>query len=161
MCSKRCQATLTHTEACRMVEETIERVAKTLAYIRLRLYDNQSPKDILPSTGPCSENRIKSLVDKANVLCNINYYGAYLSGATAMYVAMERMLYLDYKKKVDWIEAKAQLKLFMENTRNLEWLLTEIPEGVDLYTQYERDKKGKVIGAKCKFYKKEIIRKEI
>lgn len=65
-----------------------------------------------------------------------------------MYRAMERNFYLDYPKKEDWIIAKAQLKLFMENSRNLEWFLTDTPKNVKVYTEIERNKKGKVIGAK-------------
>ncbi|MDE7442131.1 MAG: hypothetical protein K2M69_08195 [Muribaculaceae bacterium] len=147
---------LTHTEACRMVEDAIERVGKTLAYIRLRLAENPNYMDCSGS-----EMKVKARVNEANLLCNINHYGAYISGAQAMYRAMERNFYLDYKKKQDWLISKAQLKLFMENTRNLDWFLHDYPKGVEIFTELERDKKGKVMSAKAKFVKKETKYTEI
>lgn len=152
---------LTHSEACALVESALERVSKTLMYVRLMLDINQPKPNTLPGIGACSENRIKGLVDEANLLCNINYYGAYMSGARAMFCALERMSYLDFKKKQDWLIAKAQLKLFMDNNRNLDWFLHEMPNDVDIFTELERDKRGKVIGAKAKFYRKKLIREEI
>lgn len=138
-----------------MVEDSLERVGKTLAYIRLRLEKRKTDKPIQLTLFE------QNTLEEANILTNINYYGAYLSGAQAMYRALERMFYLNHQKKEDWLVSKAQLKLFMENTRNLEWLLTDIPNDVVLYTELERNKKGRVIGAKSKFYKKEVTRKEI
>ena len=147
---------LTHAEACRMVEDVIERVGKTLAYIRLKLAESPN---YMESSG--SEMKVKAIVNEANLLCNINYYGAYLSGAQAMYRAMERNFYLDYRKKQDWLVSKAQLELFIENTRNLDWFLHDYPKGVEIFTELERDKKGKLIGAKAKFVKKETKYTEI
>ena len=147
---------LTHTEACRMVEDAIERVGKTLAYIRLKLAESPN---YMESSG--SEMKVKARVNEANLLCNINYYGAYLSGAQAMYRAMERNFYLDYQKKQEWLVSKAQLELFIENTRNLDWFLHDYPKGVEIFTELERDKKGKLIGAKAKFVKKETKYTEI
>lgn len=147
---------LTHAEACRMVEDAIERVGKTLAYIRLRLAESPN---YMESSG--SEMKVKAIVNEANLLCNINHYGAYLSGAQAMYRAMERNFYLDYRKKQDWLVSKAQLELFIENTRNLDWFLHDYPKGVEIFTELERDKKGKLIGAKAKFVKKETKYTEI
>ena len=146
---------LTHAEACRMVEDAIERVGKTLAYIRLRLAE--------PNYMDCSgsEMKVKASVNEANLLCNINYYGAYLQGAQAMYRAMERNFYLDYRKKQDWLVSKAQLELFIENTRNLDWFLHDLPKDIELFTELKRDKKGKLIGAKAKFVKKETKYTEI
>lgn len=146
---------LTHTEACKMVEDSLERVAKTLAYIRLRLEQYQTDKPIQ------LDLFTQNTVEEANLLCNVNWYGAYLSGAQAMYRAMERNFYLDYQKKQDWLISKAQLKLYMENTRNLDWFLHDWPKDIELHTELERNKKGKVIGAKAKFVKKEIKYKEI
>ena len=147
---------LTHTEACRMVEDAIERVGKTLAYIRLKLAESPN---YMESSG--SEMKVKAIVNEANLLCNINHYGAYLSGAQAMYRAMERNFYLDYRKKQDWLVSKAQLELFIENTRNLDWFLHDLPKDIELFTELKRDKKGKLIGAKAKFVKKETKYTEI
>lgn len=143
---------LTHTEACKLVEDSLERIAKTLAYIRLRLEKSDKiPLSLFDYNA----------IEEANLLCNVNHYGAYLSGAQAMYRAMERNFYLDYQKKQDWLISKAQLKLFMENTRNLDWFLHDYPKGVEIYTELERDKKGKVVGAKAKFVKRETKYTEI
>lgn len=147
---------LTHTEACRMVEDAIERVGKTLAYIRLKLAESPN---YMESSG--SEMKVKARVNEANLLCNINYYGAYLSGAQAMYRAMERNFYLDYQKKQEWLVSKAQLELFIENTRNLDWFLHDLPKDIELFTELKRDKKGKLIGAKAKFVKRETKYTEI
>lgn len=146
------QPELTHTEACELVEKTLERVVNTLAYIRCKLEKRPNiPLSLFDYNA----------IEEANLLCNINHYGAYLKGARAMYRAMERNFYLDYMKKPEWIVAKAQLKLFMECSRNLEWFLTEMPNRVELHTELERDKKGKVIGAKSKFVKKETKYTEV
>ncbi len=51
--------------------------------------------------------------------------------------------------------------LLTENTRNLEWCLHGLPDGVEIFTEPKLDKKGKVIGAKAKFGKREIKYKEI
>ena len=159
---------LTHTEACKMVEDALERVGKRLAYIHLQLADD-----------PYYEKRgkeriIKSAVDEANLICNINYYGAYLQGARRMALALEEwdMLavplkkigsgnYKGTQKRAKPIVVKAVFDLFMENTRNLEWCLHGLPDNVEIFTQDKTDAKGKVIGKKAIFGKKEIKYKEI
>lgn len=152
---------LTHEEACKLVENSIERAVNTLLYIRDKL------------NKPCPNGKPRQLslfdeanIEKANLLCNINWYGAYIKGAKTMYSALKHKGFLDIPSSVkkaneDRITNKAMLDLYMENSRNLEWLLTEVPDSVQMVTSFERNKKGKVIKAKSKFYKKEIIRKEI
>lgn len=152
---------LTHEEACKLVEDSIQRAVNTLLYVREKLnkpYPNGNPRQL----SLFDENWI----EHTNLLCNINWYGAYMKGAKTMYSALERKGFLDIpsnEKRVneDRITNKAMLDLYMENSRNLEWLLTEVPDSVQMVTSYERNKKGKVIKAQSKFYKKEIIRKEI
>lgn len=150
---------LTHTEACKMVEDALERVGKTLAYIRLRLAEDPYFS---------SEMKVKGIVEEANILCNINNYGSYMKGAMAMFSALEKSGFLDIPKpkglssnKEDRIINKAQLKLYLESQRNLDWFLHGEPNSVQVYTEIERDRKGKVIGARARFVKKEIKYKEI
>lgn len=154
---------LTHTECCRIVEDALERVAKTLAYIRMRLDSGRNAKRTQLSLFE------KNTVEEANLLCNINYYGAYLQGARTMYLALKDGGYLDIPKEADGtftaketrIMNNAHLQCFCENARNLDWFLHGTPKDIDLATTFERDKKGKIVGAKSKFYKKEIMRKEV
>lgn len=152
---------LTHEEACKLVEDSLERAVNTLLYIRAKL------------ATPCRDGKPRQLslfdeanIEHANLLCNINWYGAYIKGAKAMYSALERKGFLDIpgsekRANEDRITNKAMLDLYMENSRNLEWLLTEVPDSVQMVTSFERNKKGKIIKAKSRFYKKEVIRKEI
>lgn len=166
---------LTHTEACKMVEDALERVEKTLAYVRLKLDCNQPKDDTLPGIGECSEWRIKGLVEEANLLCNINWYGAYLKGAIAMALALQDWDLLDFSlkkaghggyskisvKRADRIVNKAVFDLFLSSTRNLEYCLHGLPDGIEIFTDIERDKKGKIKAAKAKFVKKQTTYKEI
>ncbi|MDE6231080.1 MAG: hypothetical protein K2M37_05630 [Muribaculaceae bacterium] len=160
---------LTHTEACRMVEDAIERVGKTLAYIRLRLAEN-------PNYMSCSgsEIKVKASVNEANLLCNINYYGAYLQGAQRMALALQEWDMLDTplkkigsgnykgtKKREPKPVIQAIFDLFLENTRNLDWCLHGLPDNVEIVTQDVLNNKGKVTGVKAKFVKKETKYKEI
>lgn len=158
---------LTHEEACALVEGAIERCAKTLAYIRLRL-DGQKG-DVFPDRREVRET------DRANLLCNINYYGAYLKGAIAMLLRLrESQLTLEEhidaaskqygstKLKVTAegkIHNKALLDLILKNTLNIERFL----EGGHrvAYTDHERDKKGKLIKCRACFVKKVVKYKEI
>lgn len=160
---------LTHTEACRMVEDAIERVGKTLAYIRLKLAEDPN---YMESSG--SEMKVKAIVNEANLLCNINYYGAYLQGAQRMALALQEWDMLDTplkkigsgnykstKKREPKPVIQAIFDLFLENTRNLEWCLHGLPENVEIFTLPEYDKKGKIKGYKAKFGKRETKYTEI
>ena len=157
---------LTHTEACGMVEDAIERVGKTLAYIRLRLAEDpyylERGKEFV----------VKGAVDEANLICNINYYGAYLQGARSMLRAIQEQHLLNLPtvkgtKKSDAIKpmekhtVKALVGLINESARNLEWFLHGWPENVEIIIRDETDAKGKVIGKKAMFMKKEVKYKEI
>lgn len=159
---------LTHTEACKLVEDALERVGKTLAYIRLQLA--KDPRYV--KTG--KERILKGTVDEANILCNVNYYGAYLQGAQRMALALEEWDLLDFpSKKIGRGNHKGTAKrspkpvnkavfdLFMESTRNLEWCLHGLPDNVEIFTQDKTDAKGRVVGKKAVFGKKEIKYKEI
>lgn len=154
---------LSHEEACRLVEDSLERAVNTLLYIKAKL-SRPHPNGTLRQLSLFDEIKI----ERANLLCNINCYGAYLKGAKAMFRALERNGFLDVpdresnkKATEDRITNRAMLDLYLENSRNLEWLLSEVPDTVRMITSFERDKKGKVIKAKSKFYKNEVIRKEI
>lgn len=160
---------LTHEEACRLVESAIERCAKTLAYIRLRLEkDRGNEKYEIDSNGP-----MMRAVDRANLLCNINWYGAYLSGARAMARAMEEWDLLDFPKRkaghggytpvtiqrANPIVNKAILDLFLSSSRNLEYCLEGLPNNIEIHYDTERDKKGKLV--KCRaFFAKKVTRYE-
>ncbi len=165
---------LTHTEACELVESALERVGRTLAYVRLKLDSCQSEQNQLPGIGVCSENQIKGLTEEANLLCNINLYGAYLQGARRMALALQELDLLDFpikkigggnhkgtQKRASKPTNKAIFDLFLESTRNLEWCLNGLPGGVEIFTEPQLDKKGKKIGVKARFVKKEIKYNEI
>ena len=158
---------LTHTEACKLVEDALERVGKTLAYIRLRLAEDPYYMDYSGS-----EMKVKGSVNEANLICNINYYGAYLQGARAMLRAIQEQHLLNLPtvkgtKKSDAIKptekhtVKALVELMSESTRNLEWFLHGWPKNVEIIVSNETDAKGKVIGKKAMFMKKEVKYKEI
>lgn len=165
---------LTHTEACKLVESSLERMVKILAYVRLKLDYNQPRPDMLPGIGECCETRIKSLVEQANLLCNINHYGAYLQGARRMALALDEWDLLDtplkkigsgnYKgtqKRKPKPVNKAFFDLFMENTRNLEWCLHGLPDNIEIAYRPRLDNKGKEVGVEARFVKKEVKYKEV
>lgn len=161
---------LTHTEACKLVEEALERIGRTLTYVRLQLA--QDP-DYLDRSS--NETILKAKVDEANLLCNINWYGAYLQGARRMALALEEWDLLDFPlqkvghnnkhkstvKRAAKPVNKAIFDLFIDSTRNLEWCLHGLPEGVEIFTRDKLDSKGKVIGKKAIFGKKEVNYKQI
>ena len=156
-------ATLTHEEACALVEGAIENCIRTLSYIRLRIERARSGSI---GSGPGDEI-IRSAVDKANLLCNINRYGAYLSGARAMARALEAFDLLDFPKKKTGhggyprltiprahpIVNKAVYDLFLSTSRNLEWCLEGLPANIEILTDIERNKSGRITGAKAWFVK--------
>lgn len=159
---------LTHSEACKLVEDALERVGKTLAYIRCKLEQRNTDKPIQLTLFE------QNTLEEANLLCNINWYGAYLQGAQRMALALQEWDMLDVPlKKISSGNYKGTLKrkpkpvikavfdLFLENTRNLEWCLHGLPDNVEIVTENKTDKKGKVIGVKAKFVKKETKYKEI
>lgn len=157
------QSKMTHTEACELVEDALERAAETLTYIRLRLAEN--PNSV-------SEIKVKNAVAEVDLLCQINYYGAFLKGARSMLRTLEDQCMLNLPtlkgyKKGDAIKpmnkhyVKAVLKLIKESARNLDWFLHGSPGNVELCVRPETDAKGKVVGATAKFMKKEVKLKEV
>lgn len=159
---------LTHEEACRLVDGAIERCAKTLAYIRLKI------EHVDPRTEFSRDREPIRSVDRANLLCNINWYGAYLEGARAMARAMEDWRLMDFPsekigsgnykgtvKRENPIVNKAIFDLFLKSIRNLEYCLQGLPLGVEIQYDVERDKKGKIKSAKARFVKKETTYEEI
>lgn len=157
---------LTHTEACKLVEELLERMVKTLAYVRLKI-DEPFSKYRIPDDGKPHQLSLftQNTIEEADLLCNINYYGAYLAGAKRMLMALKdrHMLHIDGVKhdKDDKFTNKAFLDLYMASSRNLDWFLCGKPLDVTTRIEFERDKKGKTIGAKASFVKKETTYKEI
>lgn len=158
---------LTHTEACKLVEAALERVGKTLAYIRLRLDRDPVYRKSKPMV-------IRRTVEEANILCNINFYGAYLQGAQRMALALEELDLLDFplkkigsgnykgtQRRASRAENRAMFDLFMENTRNLEWCLYGLPPNVEILMEDKTDKSGKVIGVKARFVRKETKYTEV
>lgn len=162
---------LTHDECCRLVEGSIERGLQTLLYIRERLGQK----------GVMDEWQEKSCAYMNDVLCNINHYGAYLSGARAMCLALEEQGLLATPKKTHTyggrryvdndsglsdkeqrIVNKALLKLYLDSPRNMEWLLQGgTPGNAELRVKCGRDKRGKVTDAVASFVRKETTYKEI
>lgn len=145
-----------------MVEDALDRIGKTLAYIRLRLAED--PLYLDRTNG---EMKVKGAIEEANLLCNINYYGAYLQGARRMALVMQehRLLNLptlkggkkhDAVKPADKHDVKALVELMNESPRNFEWFLHGWPNNVEIFISHEEDRKGKIIGAKAKFVRKEV-----
>ena len=158
---------LTHTEACELVEELLDRMVKTLAYVRLRL-DAKHGKGAIPNDGKPHQLSLfaEVAIEEANLLKNINWYGAYLAGARKMLTVLKdhEMLHIAgaTHNKNDTFVNKAHLDLCMASSRNLEWFLKGIPnDNVTIRTEFIRDKKGKIIDAKAAFVKKETNYKEI
>lgn len=154
---------LTHEEACRLVEDAIERCAKTLAYIRCKL--ERKPQLSLFDM---------DTVEQANILCNINWYGAYFKGAQSMALALKEWNLMDFPqqkigsgnykatvKRENPIVNKAIYDLFLSSTRNMEYCMTGLPDNVEIRFHTEKDKKGKIVKATAKFVKKETEYKEI
>lgn len=153
---------LTHTEACELVESALERVGKTLAYIRLKL--DKQPTDKPIQLDLFTQNTI----EESNLICNINYYGAYLQGARCMALALQEWDLFDFPlKKIGSGNYKGTQKrhakpinkaifdLFLESSRNIEWCLHGLPDNVEIFTEPILDKKGKPKGVKAKFAKRE------
>lgn len=142
---------ITHQEACELIEQAVSCSLSELIYIRERRRE-------------CSASglgvRERVALDKAVSVTDINSYGAYLKGARAMYRALECRGFL-VQPKSEAVVNRAMLSAYMSSTRNMEWLLEGLPQGVELYTEIERDKKGRIKGAKSKFITKETITKEI
>lgn len=147
---------MTHDEACELVEQSLERAVATLAYIRKRLDKRKTMTRI-------QQEAVKSY----DILNNINFYGAYLQGARKMYLALmeNKLLDIEYdddkwkSEKERKMTKKSMLNCFMESTRNMEWLLHGIPQGVEMLTRYEVDKNNKIKSAKSEF-RKEVINYE-
>lgn len=159
---------LTHEEACALVEDAIERCVKTLAYIRLKLEKRKSKASEQLSLFE------QNTVEQANLLCNINWYGAYMKGAMAMALALKEWNLMDFPqqkighgnykgiaKRENPIVNKAVFDLFLSSTRNMEYCMMGLPNNVEIRFQTEKDKKGKVLKATAKFVKKETEYKEI
>lgn len=160
------QAKLTHEEACKLVDNAIERCYNTLMYIRLKLSQSNSQNLSLFE---------QNTVEQVNLLCNINWYGAYLHGAQAMARALEDWDLLDFPKKktghgsyaaitiqrANPIINKAIYDLFLSSSRNLEYCLNGLPSNMEIQYDVQRNKKGKVIEAKARFVKKVIKYEEI
>lgn len=142
---------ITHEEACELIEQAVRCLLMELVHIRERRHKH--PFDGLT----VDEQRV---LEKSVVVTNINYYGAFLKGARAMYRALGANGFLEQPKS-DAIVNKAMLAAYMSSTRNMEWLLEGMPKGVELHTEIERDQKGRIKGAKSKFITKVTITKEV
>lgn len=141
---------LTHTEACKLVECSLERAIKTLAYIRQRL-------ERAPSKNPVQLSLFEeSAIEDANLLCNINWYGAYLKGVKATINALRDYGLLDIPKPKGGIKAKdyriynkAIIDLIMKDCISIDRFLGQEYDDIR-FTDHERDKKGKL--TKCRAY---------
>lgn len=143
------ELTMTHLDACIQVKKSLEQVKATLEHINNEI--EQGKDFIFHDSG---------IFDRANLLCNINWFGAYIKGAKAMYRALYNKGYLEIPHPKGWgkvtnetkLANQAQLLLYMKDVRNLEWLLTEPPQNIGIYTKFEKNPKDKIIGAKSNFY---------
>lgn len=138
---------LTHTEACQIVEKCLDRISGTVAYIRCKL---EKRPDI-----PLSLFDYNA-VDEANLLCNINYYGAYLKGVKTTINALREYGLLDIPKPEGWnkdkddkIYNKAMIDLIMQDSVSMDRFLAHDYDDIR-FTDHERDKKGKLV--KCRAY---------
>lgn len=142
---------LTHEEACKLVEEILARSIDTLLYIRKKL-------DKPYSTGKPRQLSLfdEAKINKANLLCNINWYGAYLHGMRMMLLKLRDWGLCDEphkdKQKEGQIYNKSILDLIMNSTLNLERFVGE--EYEIRFTDHERDKKGKLKSCRAYFAKK-------
>lgn len=158
---------LTHTEACELVEELLDRMVKTLAYVRMKIDEPHSVHHIADDGKPHQLSLFAEVaIEEANLLKNVNFYGAYLAGAKRMLTALKDhgMLYIDGIKhgKENKFINKALLDLYMASSRNLEWFLTDLPDdSVRVRIEFMRDRKGRIKEAKATFVKKETAYKEI
>lgn len=145
MATKRTEPIFTHTQACAMVQSAIERCLSTLLHCQEQLNQGK-PKTLATDLA----------VSEANLLCNINYYGAYMHGAQAMLRTL-----IDGYFTAQNINTKAILNLALQSRRNLDYFLHGTPEGVEIRIKYQRNKKGKAVSAEAVYVKKETNYTEI
>lgn len=144
---------MTHTEACALVENVLERAIKTLAYIRLNSHRYSS-------------DAIKNSAESADLLCNIHWYGAYLLGARTMLLKLrDNELCKEPNKeairdKDEKIYSKAILDLLMSDTLNTETFLSHNYDEIR-FTDHERNKKGKLLKCRAYFAKRVVEYKEV
>lgn len=144
---------LTHEEACKLIEDTLARSIDTLLYIRKKLerpYNNGKPRQLTLF------DKVK--IERANLLCNINWYGAYLHGMRIILLHLRDRFLCDESngksKKEEKIYNKAIFDLIMSSTINLERFVDE--EYEIRFTDHEWDKKGKLKSCRAYFAKKTI-----
>ena len=138
---------LTHAEACELVEKVLGRVADTLAYIRKKLEKNDGiPLSLFDY----------DTTEEANLLCNINWYGAYLHGVKSTINLLREygLLNIPLPKGVGKVKDapiynKAVIDLIMTDSVSMDRFLSRDFDHIQ-YTDHERDKKGKLI--KCRAY---------
>lgn len=136
----------------------MERGLQTLLYIRKRLGNSVMVDEWM--IGRCSY--------VSDVLCHIDNYGAYLAGAKAMFRTLKNQGLLDIPKEAssrskreDSITNEALLKLYLKDSRNLDWFLHGVPGNVEVRIKTERDKKGKTVKATAFFVKRETTYQEV
>lgn len=134
-----------------LVQDALARSINALLYIRKKLeksYRNGKPRQLTLFD--------EAKIERANLLCNINWYGAYLHGMRMMCLKLRDRCLCDEPKtnssKEDKIYKKAILDLIMSSTINLERFVNE--EYEIRFTEHERDKKGKLKSCRAYFAKK-------
>lgn len=158
--------TLTVEEAYAIVEDALVESINELMLVRKRL---ERRKNINPRADIYGDVEYTRVTKKADLLRNINYYGAYIKGAKAMYLRLKEYGFLEIPKekgckkttKEDRISNNALLDLYMKSTRNMEWLLCGTPLNIKTMVKFKRDGKGKVVGAEAIFYREEIKKVEV
>lgn len=145
---------LTHEQICEFLEDSLKNCLAALSHIYIQRANGKVKRNALTP-------KETLVLKKANLLTNVNWYGAYLHGAKAMLSALDAHGYLGTQKADENLINRAQIKAFTKDARALEWLLEGLPEGVELRTELKRNKKGKIIGAEAKFVEKKITYTEI
>lgn len=155
---------LTHEECCALVEGSIEKGLQTLLYIRTRL--------VRLKTATLDEWEEKRCHYMTDVLCRIDNYGAYLHGMVQILLKLrdcglleearpkggKRSDVIPHAKGNGLIYNKAIIDLLLDNTLNLERFI----DGYEIrFTDFETDKKGKLVKCRAYFAKRVTMYQEV
>jgi hypothetical protein len=158
--SKMVRNKLTHEECCALVEGSIEKGLQRLEYIKKRLHKGE---DFVKTEVVASNCYFAN-----NVLCNINYYGAYLHGMKQLLLKLRDAGLLEesrpkngipHAKGDELLYNKAIIDLLFADTRNIEMFLTD--EHSIRFTDHERNKKGKLVKCRAYFAKRVTMYREV
>lgn len=150
----------TYEEACELCESLIVENLRLLASVRKYLDKVKGYK------GQRVNLKLTLAASKTDLLRRVDCYGAYIKGARTVMLRLRDIGYIEEPHPKDWgkvtkedkLGNKADIDLYLESPRNMDWFL----EGShDKRIKFERDNKGKAIGAKSSFVKKVVKYEEI